>query len=227
MTAAVPTGSVPFDITTSLYHRTRTLHLEAEKSGIIAALLRGQATRDGYALLLRNLFPAYRELENGLDRHQGSGGLDQLKPFRLARAPAIESDLVALCGRDWATAIPWLAAGQAYANRIAQAAEGDGMLLIAHAYTRYLGDLNGGQIVRRLLANTYQLRACELSHYDFSGFPDAAALKHSYRAALNRAAAMAPAPDRIIEEGATAFSLNIELSVAVQDHVADSAAIAG
>ncbi|ABD86872.1 heme oxygenase (biliverdin-producing) [Rhodopseudomonas palustris] len=226
MTVEAPTEAVPFDITRSLYHRTRALHLEAEKSGIIAELLRGTATRAGYALLLRNLFPVYRELENGLDRHQDNPGLDRLKPFKLGRTQAIQSDLIALCGPDWADSVPWLPAGQAYAKRISQTAEGDGLLLIAHAYTRYLGDLNGGQIVRRLLANTYQLRPCELSHYDFSSFPDPAELKHNYRAALNRAA-MAGAPEPIVEEGATAFSLNINLSVAVQQSVSQSAAISG
>ncbi|MBB5049722.1 heme oxygenase [Rhodopseudomonas rhenobacensis] len=226
MTAAAPTSSVSSDITTSLYHRTRALHLEAEKTGIIADLLRGQATRPGYALLLRNLFPAYRELENGLARHQDSPGLDRLKPLKLRRTQAIESDLIALCGPDWANTVPWLPAGQAYAKRIAEVAEGDGMLLIAHAYTRYLGDLNGGQIVQRLLANTYKLRPCELSHYDFSGFPNPSELKNDYRAALNQAAAASSDPDAIIEEGATAFTLNIGLSVAVQNQLRQNAPVA-
>jgi heme oxygenase len=35
-----------------------------------------------------------------------------------------------------------------------KAAEGDGTRLIAHAYTRYLGDLSGGQILQRLLARS-------------------------------------------------------------------------
>ena len=78
--------------------------------------------------------------------------------YRLDRAPAIESDLVALCGAHWSHDIPLLAAGDLYARRIAKAAEGDGTRLIAHAYTRYLGDLSGGQILQRLLARSLELQ---------------------------------------------------------------------
>ena len=83
---------------------------------------------------------------------------------------AIEADLVALCGAHWSQGIPLLAAGELYARRIAKAAEGDGTRLIAHAYTRYLGDLSGGQILQRLLARSLDLQPSELSFYDFSRF---------------------------------------------------------
>ena len=67
--------------------------------------------------------------------------------------------------------------------------------LIAHAYTRYLGDLSGGQIVQRLLAKSLGLRPEQLSMYDFSGFPDPAALKTEYRHALEQAGAAGADPD--------------------------------
>jgi heme oxygenase len=118
-----------------------------------------------------------------------------------------------------------LPSGVAYARRIAQAAEGDGALLIAHAYTRYLGDLNGGSILARLLAKTLGLRPVELSLYDFSAFADAATLKHDYRDALDQAGALAADPNSVIEEGAVAFSLNIALSVAVQKQIAETAEV--
>jgi heme oxygenase len=222
MTILSADGSVPSSVVTALYLRTKTLHLEAEKSGIISDILHGIASRDGYVLLLRNLLPAYRGIESGIDRHRNSPGLALLAKHRLERARAIESDLAALCGADWNRRIPMLPAGEAYASRIAQAAEGDGTRLIAHAYTRYLGDLNGGSILARLLAKTLGLRPVELSLYDFSGFADAAALKQDYREALDQAGAVATDPASVIEEGAVAFSLNIALSVSVQQQVASA-----
>jgi heme oxygenase len=211
-------------VVTALYLSTRKLHLEAERSGIIAELLHGTASRDGYVLLLRNLHPVYREIEDGIARQRDNPILAPLAAHPLARAPAIESDLAALCGDNWQSRLPLLPAGDAYARRIRQAAEGDGSLLIAHAYTRYLGDLNGGQIVRRLLEKTLRLGARELSHYDFSAIADPAELKGDYRRALELAGAAAPDPGAVIEEGAVAFSCNIALSVEVQRHLADTAA---
>lgn len=52
--------------------------------------------------------------------------------------------------------------------------------------------------------------------YDFLHFPDVAALKAEYRSALEQAGAMAKDPQIVIEEGVIAFSLNIDLSCAVQ-----------
>jgi heme oxygenase (biliverdin-producing, ferredoxin) len=217
MTAALADGAV--DVVTALYLGTKTLHTEAERSGIISDVLRGQASRDGYASYLRNLVPAYEQLECGLERHRDTPGLAELAAYRLDRAPAIRADLVALCGDDWA-GIPLLPAGVAYGDRIAETAAGDGGRLIAHAYARYLGDLNGGQILQRLLAKSPGLLAAQLTFYDFPRFADLAALKNGYRDALARAGALAADPQGVIDEGATAFRHNIALSWAVQQALA-------
>jgi len=139
-----------------------------------------------------------------------------LAHFRLDRAPAIEADLTALCGDAWQQDIPLLAAGDNYARRINEAARGNGARLIAHAYTRYLGDLSGGLILQRLLARSLELQPAELSFYDFPRYPDLAALKAAYREALDRAGTLAGEPEAVVEEGALAFTLNIDLSCSVQ-----------
>ncbi|MGH6641334.1 MAG: heme oxygenase (biliverdin-producing) [Bradyrhizobium sp.] len=214
MTAA--RAEAPDGVVTSLYLRTKTLHVEAERTGVIRDLLRGQASREAYALLLRNLLPAYQAMEQGLERHLQSPGIGVLAQYRLDRAPAIESDLLALCGRRWSQDIPLLTAGDHYAQRVAKAAEGDGSRLIAHAYTRYLGDLSGGQILQRLLARSPGLHPAELTFYNFPRFSDLDALKMDYRKALDHAGIVAADRHAVIEEAAIAFSLNIDLSCAVQ-----------
>jgi heme oxygenase len=216
MTVAVADSSSPFSVVTALYLRTKTLHLEAERTGIIRELLRGSADRCGYILLLRNLLPAYQAMEQGLARHRKTPGIGALANYRLDRAPAIESDLDALCGQSWQDEIPLLPAGDRYARRVAEAAQDDGARLIAHAYTRYLGDLSGGLILQRLLARSLELQPAELSFYDFPRYPDLTALKAAYREALDRAGTHVDRPEDVVEEGALAFTLNIDLSCAVQ-----------
>ncbi len=154
------------------------------------------ASRDGYILLLRNLLPAYQAMERGLARHRKTPGFGALANYRLDRAPAIEADLGALCGKSWQRDIPLLPAGDNYARRIAEAAEGNGARLIAHAYTRYLGDLSGGQILQRLLARSLELRPAELSFYDFPRYADLAALK----AGLSRGARPGRQPRDAIQQ---------------------------
>lgn len=206
----------PDGVVTSLYLRTKTLHVEAERTGIIRDLLRGEASREGYALLLRNLLPAYQAMEQGLERHLRSPGVGVVAHYRLDRAPAIESDLRALYGERWANELSLLPAGDFYAQRVAKAAEGDGSRLIAHAYTRYLGDLSGGRILQRLLARSPGLQPAELTFYDFPRFSDLDTLKADYRRALDQAGMIAADRRAVVEEAAIAFSLNIDLSCAVQ-----------
>src|ERR1700712_4979503 len=96
MTAATADNATT-SVVTALYLGTKTLHTEAERSGIIRDLLRGAASRDGYILLQRNLLPAYQALENGLARHANAPLLAELAAYRLDRAAALRADLAALC----------------------------------------------------------------------------------------------------------------------------------
>ena len=203
-------------VVTALHLRTKSLHVEAERTGIIRDLLRGEASREGYILLLRNLLPAYRAMERGLARHRGSPSLGAVAGYRFDRTPAIEADLLALSGGRWRHEIPLLAAAELYASRIAEVAQGDGARLIAHAYVRYLGDLSGGQILQRLLARSLSLRPSQLSFYVFPQASDLDTLKAEYRDSLELAGARAADRDTVIEEGAIAFSHNIALSCAVR-----------
>jgi heme oxygenase len=88
MTATATDTSSPVSVVTALYLRTKVLHLEAERTGIIRDLLRGEASRHGYVLLLRNLLPAYQAMEHGLESHRGSAVLGAIADYRLDRAPA-------------------------------------------------------------------------------------------------------------------------------------------
>ena len=136
----------------------------------------------------------------------------------VARASALKADLEALCGGDFAQ-VPVLPEGAAYAKRIEDAAKGDGELLIAHAYTRYLGDLSGGQILKKLLAKKPGLTPNELTFYDFPAYADLAALKNDYRNALDEAGKRAVKPQAIVDEGSVAFQLNTDISWAVQSAI--------
>jgi heme oxygenase (biliverdin-producing, ferredoxin) len=208
----------PASLLGALRQRTRDLHTQAERSGVIADILQGRATREGYALLLRNLLPVYQELERRLANWAGSPLIGPIVRPELTRADAIDADLKFLSTEI--SALPVLAETANYVTAIEQAASGDGGRLIAHAYARYLGDLSGGQIVSRLLARSLALPPAARSFYDFPSISDIATFKSDYRAAIDRAGDESVDFDAIVEEGALAFELNIALSTAVQAEAA-------
>jgi heme oxygenase len=196
--------------------RTAQLHIQAERSGIVRDLLNGTITQYGYALLIRNLLPAYDALEAGLRDRRLTRGFRRVANPLVYRAVTIRADLLALCGPGWSQALPLLGAGRRYAARIEAIAAGDGFGLIAHAYARYLGDLNGGQILKRLLKTTLSLPPAALTFYDFPGIPDLAGFRDAYRTAFDEAAYSIAGSEAVIEEAALAFELNIQVSEAVK-----------
>ena len=96
--------------------------------------------------------------------------------------------------------------------------------LIAHAYVRYLGDLSGGQVLRRLLSESLGLGPDELSFYDFGSEAAADSRTVTYLAAIDAAGRdLAPRVDAIVEEAAEAFRCNILVSEAVFQSVGAAA----
>ena len=77
----------PASLLGALRERTRNLHMLAERSGMIADILQGRATREGYALLLRNLLPVYQTLEQQLARHVGTQPVGPVVRPELEREP--------------------------------------------------------------------------------------------------------------------------------------------
>jgi heme oxygenase len=206
-------GGIAADPLAAMRAATRALHAEAERAGFVRELLAGRATRSGYALWLRNLWPAYDALERALAAAPAGSPLAALADRRVMRAAALEQDLAALAGAQWRGTLAAVPAADAYARRIEDAARTSIPRLAAHAYVRYLGDLNGGRVLRRIVSGTLGLDDAALRFYAFDADP--ATLEASYRAALGRAGASARDSGAAADEAAIAFRLNVELAEAV------------
>lgn len=190
---------------------TRVLHAQAERSGVMRALLRGELDRAGYARLLRNLHPIYAALEAALERHATHPAIEPLHDPALARRAALEADLGALAGTDWAQALAPAPAGAEYAARLAHCADADPPLLVAHAYVRYLGDLSGGQILHGIVRDSLRLGAGPGdAFYRYAGH-DAAALAARFRAGLDAIALDAPGAEALVREAQAGFALHVRL----------------
>lgn len=213
--AIAAAANPPAGFADQLRDRTRSWHQRAERSGVVHELLRGRVTRQRYALFLRNLLPAYQQLEAALEQHRQAPGVHHVARSETYRAAALASDLEALCGPRWQSSLPLLAPGRDYAEQIAHAAEGDGIRLLGHAYVRYLGDLNGGRIIRQCLLRALGLTAEALAFYDFPEIQDLERYKLVYRAGFDQAADEIEDVGSVIEEAVTAFCMNVALSEAV------------
>lgn len=83
---------------------------------------------------------------------------------------------------------------------------------MAHAYTRYLGDLSGGQVLGRIAQKSMGLKSGEgLSFFAFPGVSSPNLFKQLYRSRMNVLELSEEQRNGVLEEAVKAFELNIQV----------------
>ena len=185
-------------------------HTEAETSTFMSDLLGGRLGVEAYARYTEQLWFVYEALEDGAERLASdpvAGPFIRPELFRLA---ALERDLAHLRGAGWRAGLRALPATQAYAARVRECAERWPAGYVAHHYTRYLGDLSGGQIIRDKAEKTWGFarKGDGVRFYVFEGIANPAAFKRGYRELLDGIRADDLEKQRIVAECKRAFALN-------------------
>jgi len=181
-------------------------HEAAEGSAFVAGLLAGRVSREGYATYLHRLRAVYAALEAVGRAHRLDPWVATVHDPALERLGALDADL-----DHWSphgsTPAPTPAV-TAYVDRLGATATWGG-LHVAHHYTRYLGDLSGGQAIGRTLRRTFDLDGPEGTRfYAFPDIPRVKPYKDAYRARLDALGADDAQVTRIVEEVRAAFRLN-------------------
>jgi heme oxygenase (biliverdin-producing, ferredoxin) len=207
-----PPGRPPSALPERLRRETHELHRSVERSRFMAALLRGRVGKPSYSALLRNLHAIYSALEPALERHRQHPWIAPVVLPALWRRAALAADLAALHGPGWADALVLLPAAERYCERVRQLDAEQPDLLLAHAYVRCLGDLSGGQLLCRVVAESLQLTGgVGTAFYDFGAPSETLALVRAFRSGLDKVVADAPAADALVAEAVLAFELHRNL----------------
>ncbi|QOV38756.1 biliverdin-producing heme oxygenase [Streptomyces ferrugineus] len=185
-------------------------HTEAETSTFMSDMLGGRLGVDAYARYTEQLWFVYEALEAGAERLASdpvAGPFIRPELFRLA---ALERDLAHLRGPRWRAGLSALPATRAYADRVRECAADWPAGYVAHHYTRYLGDLSGGQIIRAKAEKTWGFarKGDGVRFYVFEDIPNPAAFKRGYRELLDAVRADDLEKQRVVAECKRAFALN-------------------
>ncbi|MBT3161720.1 biliverdin-producing heme oxygenase [Streptomyces sp. Vc74B-19] len=185
-------------------------HVEAETSTFMTDLLGGRLGVDAYARYTEQLWFVYEALESGardLASDRVAGPFIRPELFRLS---ALERDLEHLRGPGWRTTLTALPATREYADRVATVAREWPAGYIAHHYTRYLGDLSGGQIIRDKAEKTwgFDRKGDGVRFYVFEDVSNPAAFKREYRELLDGVPVDDLEKQRVVAECKRAFGLN-------------------
>ncbi|MFJ4341297.1 heme oxygenase (biliverdin-producing) [Streptomyces sp. NPDC088915] len=185
-------------------------HTEAETSSFMGDLLGGRLGVDAYARYTEQLWFVYRALEEGAEALREDPVAGPFIRPELFRTAALEQDLAHLRGPDWQAAASPLPATTAYAERVAECARDWPAGYVAHHYTRYLGDLSGGQIIRDKAERTWGFarKGDGVRFYVFEEISNPAAFKRAYRELLDGVNADDLEKQRIVDECKRAFAFN-------------------
>ncbi|MFD7403445.1 heme oxygenase (biliverdin-producing) [Streptomyces sp. NPDC059866] len=204
---------------TLLRTTTHELHEEANSSTFMSDLLGGRLGVDAYARYTEQLWFVYEALESGAERLTSDPVAGPFVRPELMRMASLERDLAHLRGPGWRSTLSALPATQAYADRIEECARTWPGGYVAHHYTRYLGDLAGGQVVRDRAEKTwgFDKKGDGVRFYVFDQISNPAAFKRGYRQLLDDVRADDLEKQRVIAECQRAFRLNMAVFQALSE----------
>lgn len=214
---AVATETLP--LATRLYQGTRDVHTDAENASFISDLMGGKLDLAAYRALAAQQYFIYVALEAATQRASVHAQSDSLIFDELTRVPSIEADLEFLYGADWKDQITALPATLEYVARLEDCSYSLGRYT-AHAYTRYLGDLSGGQVIKTMLKRHYAVPDEALSFYHFKDIVKAKPFKDLYRERLNSLSFTEAELEDTVAEAIVAFQLNQKLFVELGESLA-------
>ena len=208
------------DFAKELKEGTKKSHSAAENTKFVASFLRGVLDPEEYRKLIANFYFVYSAMEEEMRlfadmKHRSLNKI--YFPKELDRTPALEQDLRYYYGPIWRSHIEQSEACKTYVHRIKSLGQEDPLLLLAHHYTRYIGDLSGGQILKGIAQNALQPPIGEGLHfYDFPRIEDAKLWKTNYRATLDGLGFNQSQINALIAEANYAFRLNMYMFEEIQ-----------
>ena len=207
---------------------SQAAHTEAEGSPFMAELTSARVN----ALAVRDYLLRFREIYRTLEvlgaELAAEPAVAAVVDPALDRLPAIEADLAywAQAAGAPVPAVLHSPATDAYVARL-RAVRTCAPLFVAHHYTRYLGDLSGGQVIGRVLDRELGLGGEGTAFYAFPGIPKPKPYKDGYRARLDTAGWDAAEQRRVIDEVLVAYELNTamlaDLAIGMEAYVVEPA----
>tara|TARA_B100000686_G_scaffold79751_1_gene85995 strand:- start:1062 stop:1751 length:690 start_codon:yes stop_codon:yes gene_type:complete len=189
---------------------TKKSHTAAENTKFVGSFLRGVISKENYRQLVANFYFIYRAMEEEMVKFKDSPIVGPVHSDLLNRTNSLERDLRYYYGPMWRSTVVPTEQCQRYVNRIREVADDEPELLVGHHYTRYMGDLSGGQILKGIAEKAMDLKDGEGLHfYEFEGISDKKGFKTQYRNTLDSLPITQSMANAIINEANYAFRLNM------------------
>ncbi|XP_044089647.1 heme oxygenase 2 [Neovison vison] len=202
------------DLSELLKEGTKEAHDRAENTQFVKDFLKGNIRKELFKLATTALYFTYSALEEEMERNKDHPAFAPLYfPMELHRKEALTKDMEYFFGEDWEEKVRCSEAAQKYVERIHYVGQNEPELLVAHAYTRYMGDLSGGQVLKKVAQRALKLPSTGegTQFYLFENVDNAQQFKQLYRARMNALDLNLKTKERIVEEANRAFEYNMQI----------------
>ena len=203
---------MPVALASQLREGTKKAHTMAENTGFVSCFLKGVVDKASYRTLVADLWFVYSAMEEEIGKLVDHPVVGPIASPALNRRESLEADLTFYFGGDWRQQIRATPGAQEYVARLHQVARESPELLVGHHYTRYIGDLSGGQILKNIAQKAMHLGEHDgLRFYEFDAIDDEKAFKATYRLTLDSLPIDQAMADRIVAEANEAFHCNMKM----------------
>ena len=205
------------DFSKQLKEGTKKSHTMAENTSFVASFLRGVVDESKYRQLIANFYFIYHALESEMEINKDNPFVGPMRLNGLERHDALVKDCKYFYGDNWKDVIRPTEQTQRYVSRIHEVAKDNPELLIGHHYTRYMGDLSGGQVLKGITKKALGLIESGLDFYEFPEITDKKGFKDSYRRVLDTMMKVDQGDvNAIVVEANYAFRLNMYMFEEIQ-----------
>ncbi|HIG01078.1 MAG TPA: heme oxygenase [Myxococcales bacterium] len=204
--------AAPMSFSKKIRAETAKAHRITESTSFVKSILRGAVDKESYRNMQTGLYIIYSAMEQELERNKAHPLVQSVYFSSLCRTRALEQDLDALWGQAWKGRLAFTSARQRYLERIRWVGKNDPALLVAHSYTRYMGDLSGGQVVERVVRRSLNAQGEDgFRFFHFDEISDVKEFKNTFRRRLDSLPISEKQGDEIIAESNRVFNLNREI----------------
>lgn len=199
------------NLSSQLRSGTKKSHTMAENTGFVTCFLKGVVDKSNYRNLVSDLYYVYSAMEEEIVNLENHPVIGMISYKQLFRKESLESDLLYYYGSNWKEIISPSKSCIEYVSRIREISKTNPELLVGHHYTRYLGDLSGGQVLKNIAKKAMNIDDDGLNFYIFNDIDNEKEFKILYRETLDQLPIDQEVADQIVEEANYAFKLNMNM----------------
>jgi heme oxygenase (biliverdin-producing, ferredoxin) len=202
---------------------TRKSHSMAENSAFVTGFFKGVSNKNTFAELVKSLYFIYETMETTLQSSAETRVIALDYPT-LRRTKSLETDMEYFFGSNWKKTVTPSPATTEYCEHIKTVGRETPYLLVAHQYTRYLGDLFGGQMMGGMATKSLNLEKNQgTAFYNFESIPNTRAFINEWYTTLNGLDFSEEQRQNLVDEANLVFRLNIGIFNELEGNPASTA----